>query len=355
MKIDLTKLPDRDISTVTGGTSNQQSQSTPSFWNKFSQNWVGGLGLGDKAGLLSPTIGAGKGVLSTISGMSELGQRGLKAVTPTMKSTTTGETINQPIAKIPEKYTESSNYGESTGKALEQMAEYFIPGAIGKTLMKPEQLAGIMAKGGTIADIVKAMVGEAASAGVVATAQEGELGPKTAIAATAGALSVPVGKVLEWLAPKFFSIGAHPEGKDWKAIDQNVQDAVGKYVGTKKMIVNQAKQTIKEESAKMDDLVTDPILTKGKGITREELVTEATKHAEDVGQVHQGSANTMKKYIKSFVDTGKIGDIGVQEYITPEGAWKLKQKFGKLLSTIFKTGKETDPNVAAEKQAMLQI
>lgn len=130
--------------------------------------------------LASPTIGAVKGVGSTLAGLSELGQRGIRAVTQPI----TGK--QKPIER-PEGLRSAlspKNKGEKIGFTAEQIGEFFIPGALG---LKAGKGAGLLSK----------MAAGAGTMGGVTAAQEGEIGSDALVGAGIGAAFPLAGAALK--------------------------------------------------------------------------------------------------------------------------------------------------------------
>jgi len=107
--------------------------------------------------LKNSLIGGAKGIASTISGMSSLGQKILQG--------TVGKALGQkpqPIIKLPSKYTEPSNQIQAGAKMGEQVAEFFLPA--GK-ISKLEKGRGLLTKSAI----------EGVSAGGITALQEGKV------------------------------------------------------------------------------------------------------------------------------------------------------------------------------------
>jgi len=110
------------ISSTQANQSDITHKLQPTFKERFIQN----LKVAPKQVLLEPLIGAGKGVLSSISGASQLGQKGLQTITG----------IQAPISRLPEKFTTPTTVQQFSGFVPEQIGEFFIPGAAGTKISK---------------------------------------------------------------------------------------------------------------------------------------------------------------------------------------------------------------------------
>lgn len=133
----------------------ERQEISPSFGDKFKKSFNE---------LTAPARGALKGIGSTFAGASELGQRGLRAVTQPI----TGE--QKPIER-PEVLTQAltpKNTGEKIGFGMEQVGEFFIPGAVG---LKVPSGAGIATK----------ILMEGATASGVTAFQQGKLDKTVAL------------------------------------------------------------------------------------------------------------------------------------------------------------------------------
>lgn len=135
-------------------------------------------GGGAKA-LLDPLVGAAKGVGSTVSGLSSLGERAIKGtgrlLTPkkfeeklgfAKEDQTAGQTAQEKF------FTPTSGF-QKAGFGLEQIAEFAVPGALG-------------AKAGKGAGLGARVLEGALTTGGVTAAQEGEFGKEALIGAAIG-------------------------------------------------------------------------------------------------------------------------------------------------------------------------
>ncbi|MFA5300664.1 MAG: hypothetical protein WC389_20950 [Lutibacter sp.] len=166
----------------------QQQENKPSMGENFQR------GFNE---LISPTVGALKGVASTISGMSELGQRGLRAITPNFGN-------KEPeIAKIPDKLTTPTNTGEKIGFGMEQIAEFLIPGTTSSKIASATQkattkLPSFLSKTLPMASKMATEAGLAASQTAMQKGQFDDSAKVNAIIAAAFPLVTKIGgKVLE--------------------------------------------------------------------------------------------------------------------------------------------------------------
>jgi len=136
-------------------------------------------------------IGIGKGVLSTIKGLGELGTKIGKFALDDLVKAISGEgldtadifTEGTEANRKAEEFLEAKTPGEKVGKFAEQVAEFAVPA--GKIAKATKALKGVQ----KIAPRVISSAG-------VATAQEGEVGLETAIAGGVEAVAPGVGKVI---------------------------------------------------------------------------------------------------------------------------------------------------------------
>jgi len=166
------------------------SKPKPSFGEKFKGNTVKGF-----QELISPTVGALKGAGSTLAGISELGQKGLRAITNPITSRLGVE--QKPIER-PEALKEAltpQNTGERIGFGTEQLAEFLAP--TGAVLKAEKAIKGAK----VISKLPKMIQGTAKLAGVsgieagtfagITAAQEGDINKEVGTSALIGG-AIPI-------------------------------------------------------------------------------------------------------------------------------------------------------------------
>jgi len=146
-------------------------------------------------------IGAGKGVLSTVKGISSLGEKTFGRLMGAYKG---GETSAEQL--IPSRLTEGKGLGENIGKTAEQMAEFFIPGSAS---LKAGEVAAKVVKGGKLlrgaaklgaTGLTEAVLGTGQSALQSGNLSKKELGVG-AVSLVAPAVIAGVGKAATLLRP----------------------------------------------------------------------------------------------------------------------------------------------------------
>lgn len=167
-------------------------------------------------------IGGAKGALSTMQGMSTLGQKGLGLVTEKLGAKP------QSIVSIPKSYTEPSNQTQAGGKAGEQLAEFFVPASSSSKLIKTGEAAtkalGATGKASKLINLgVRSAVGAGEFAGVTALQTGGD---KEAIkeAATTGAVFPIAGTALG------YGVDYYKTQKIAKSLGPNIDYSINKAI-----------------------------------------------------------------------------------------------------------------------------
>ncbi len=117
-------------------------------------------------------IGVGKGALSTVKGMANIGEKGFNSIDnltgqyglSQMAGLKPGETATEKI--ITKNLTESTNTAQAIGKGAEQIAEFFIPGGAAGKLGKVVKEAGVAAKLPRVGKFLGATTKAIADAGI---------------------------------------------------------------------------------------------------------------------------------------------------------------------------------------------
>lgn len=156
----------------------------------------------NRSGLSKFITGAGKGVISTIEGMSSLGEKGLQAVTrPITGVREDGKIIGKKTAAekmIPEELRTPEGKAEKAGFMTEQIAEFFVPVTKATKVKKGAALGTkIIKKGGNI-------LKEGLEIGAKSALQSGGDIKETATGTVAGLAGGTAGEFI--LAPIFKSI-----------------------------------------------------------------------------------------------------------------------------------------------------
>lgn len=168
-------------------------------------------------GLQGVGVGIAKGILSTVKGMGQLGEKIGGVILPesiTPKSVYSDEATKNTL--ISEENLKAKGTAESIGKGFEQIAEFAIPATKVSKLTKGAYLVG-------------KIVPRAITSGTVATVQEGEIGKGTGIA-VGTEIALPVaGKLLNNLLVKPLSrivkgLGAGTSGGSVQDIENILKD-----------------------------------------------------------------------------------------------------------------------------------
>ncbi|MCK9370369.1 hypothetical protein M0R04_10715 [Candidatus Dojkabacteria bacterium] len=173
---------------------NQPQSTTPTTPTKLPQTKIGEV-----------AEGAGRGIIKTLSGISSLGERGLKAVTGGIGALFTDKTfqdvkqdIKAPTSAerlIPEELR--TNKGLTglgkVGMGAEQVAEYFIPGTSALKLSKA--IKGV-STGAKLARFGVRSLAEAGITGGQAALQEGKVDEKVGSISLFGGVAPLIGKTI---------------------------------------------------------------------------------------------------------------------------------------------------------------
>lgn len=187
--------------------------------------------------------GVGKGVLSTVKGAGQLGEKIGNLVLP--KSMEIPSVYSDEATKgglLDEENLKAQGTAEKIGKFGEQVAEFAIPAGKVETLL------------GKSANMIRKIMTRAATSGTVATVQEGEVGKGTGTAVAVEALFPVVGKFVKGL---FRGTGSVVSGMG----EESIKDLV-KYSKTGKSAV----ETIKKGG--QEQILKDNVKTYIDGITK---------------------------------------------------------------------------------------
>src|SRR3990167_2878923 len=180
-----------------------------------------------ETGVSGVATGAGKGIISTLTGVSSLGERMLKgigrAVTPKPFEKALGfekEKMTAAERLVPEALRTPAGTAEKIGFAGEQIAEFFVPGGVSTKVGKALE-TGFKAKNlglfGRIAQKAVPLAGrattEAAIVGGQTAMQRGKVDTDSAVAAIVGAAFPLAGVALKPVTKGAIGLGAEILGK----------------------------------------------------------------------------------------------------------------------------------------------
>lgn len=253
--------------------------------------------------------GVSKGVLSTLSGAAELGQKGLESTFKTIlpKRAEDALQLNNPVLKNSAKHLQSQaeknlgleekslttpqNKAQTVGKFLEQAAEFLVPGSVGVKLAKIKGGAGLVA--GT-ARLGLTAFGEGASAAGVTALQTGGDGKETKQAFTIGSLipvgaklmSVPLRALVEKL-PSTLVRAAIGQGKKELLAGKDVANYVltNKRIGTAQQLISKSAGEIDLLNNNIASNLKSVSVIKNKITNKSIFENVANKLNEEGGQI----------------------------------------------------------------------
>lgn len=254
-----------------------------------------------RGGLSGFVTGAAKGVASTVSGISELGQRGLSAITGI-------KPIGGDVVKLPEKLTKPVGKAEKIGFFTEQIGEFLVPGAVaGKISKAPRAIKTAAGAGKFIKPIAKS----AAEAAAITAAQRGKVDKESAKAAAFGAAGAAISPALGKLARgRFAKVVPLTKRQKIKA-DTFKQDIAG---AVERLPLRFSRRGIQ-------DAMESRIETLTKGV---DDIIEASTSGKSVrlGDVSKNIAKELSE------DSGIAQKLG----ITPTQLKSLRGKFSKIVN-----------------------
>lgn len=292
-------------------------------------------------------VGIGKSALGTVKGMADLGVQGLEAVTGIKTGTVEGELSQQMDEWLEPKGTE-----QQVGKVIGDVGQFVLPAGALSKVGQAEKGASLGAKA---LGLGKKVVAEAATAGGIAAAQEGEIDEDSLYtAAIAGALPV-IGKIpfKEWLqkastgqvtklirpAQNAYTFGRNPAQAivDEKIVAKNFDD-----------LINKIKNKKTEIGKEMTEKIAQTASTKTFDATQaiKEVSDKFAKNVTDqtIWKNFSDKLMQLTGKFKPNMKTGELVRIGEKKLtnLTAEETWKLQQQVGKLTQWM---------GVAGEKQA----
>ncbi len=184
-------------------------------------------------GISDFTIGVGKGALSTVKGMANIGEKGLNTIDnltgqhglSQMAGLKPGETATDKI--IPENLTEATNTAQSLGKGVEQIAEFLIPGGASAKAGKLVEGASFLSKTPKLAKTLSLgtrVVGEAGLVGGQTALQQGKIDDKAKVNAIVAGLFPIAGAALGSAKPFLGKVGEKIEQSVIKPSQVDITD-----------------------------------------------------------------------------------------------------------------------------------
>lgn len=314
-------------------------------------------------------VGAAKGVASTISGASELGQRGLKLASTPLRAGL-GQMFNKntdiPISSLPEEITTPSNQMQALGFGAEQIGEFFIPGSLaakaGK-LEKAGKVGGMLSKFGTSQKLLPTIGREALGAAGITALQEGDITPNAAISGgIAGGFSA-VGKLGKTASNALFA-SAIPSTITQKGVaiaeKLGLGEAFGRDVGfqlTKKGMLQKASKKITKYSQQLDKAIIEadkarlPGLVKlgeKMGFTADDLIGPNVVEqvvAHPMLKLKFGDIKPAKQAINRVVE--EFRSVAGNKPLTLSQVQNFKKKLGSSLTKFF--AKQGDATATAKE------
>lgn len=152
------------------------------------------------------------------------------------------------------------------------------------------------------------------------------------------------GKAFNWLAPELFRMGVNPSSPDWRDVKEKAGEAVGKYMGTKEMIVNQTEDVIKKEGKALDEIL-------GKRTEQFEpinLVDKVIREAQAEKAIDRATHDTMLDIANNWVD--ELPDV-----LSAKELLEQKRLLAQKLAKTFEKGVAMDKDIAAKRQAWANL
>jgi hypothetical protein len=324
----------------------------------FSNGYKPEKGVGGVGGVL---VGAGKGALSTVKGLSSIGEKAItgigRAVTPKKYEESLGFSKKEKTSSeelIPEKMTEAVGGAEKVGKFIEQTAEFAVPGTK-------------VAKATKALPLVEKIGARALTSGGIATAQEGKIGKETGIATGAEIAFPIIGKAIspatKVVGRLFKGLGASLSGAssiELESIYKNAKTGIK----TSKQIINGGQESVLRNNAKtilngVASIKKEARSAYGRGLEvlskkdinpgklSEKLVSGLKKSGIELkllpGRKGYGAVDFSKSEIldKGIRDKAKTIISEINDMVEPDGK-KIKSMLDKIESVKF--SKSIDPN-----------
>jgi len=306
---------------------------------------VGGNGVAGNA--LNALAGFGKGVISTLTGLSSLGQRGAAAIgIPLAKGiNVNGQTIGgfrggQSSAQqlIPEEYRKPEGLPQKIGFGTEQVAEFLVPGGVGTKVGAAASKLPVLASAPKVAQkFVPLAARGAAEAGLAAgqvSAQRGTTEGSGTAAAIGGL--IPFGGAL---ASKLGSAARKVPQTAWNAILKRTPTEAAKSpnlpsLAVKTGLVGGARSLLKqaEENIQSIEVSLDEILKPAKGrVNANSVASYLDDLKESYGRI-PGEESSV-----AVIDS-IAADIRRRKSMTPAQANRLKQDIYALIKRSYGKG-----------------
>lgn len=350
------------------------------FGERFLEN-IGPKGLKE---FVDFPVGAAKGVASTISGASELGQEIFEGAGEKIL----GVKAPQEKAALPKSLTEATTPEQQFGKAVEQISEFFAPiGTVAKLpkAVEATSLASkILSRNKSALNIVNNFLGnkpnliaktikESAGVGMISALQEGDVSSGVQSGGITGAIgfgSGLVGRAAKGVS-KFVAARAIPSTITQKGKDAFTGLDIGEAVSKLSPSLTRAGLTkkITEETKKLGGQLNDILeraVNKNKtqktiddvlsGVEKEILSEKNFKKLKatpiDIPKVRETVKEVINDYKKLY--TGKAfneKDLQALKVALGDG---LESEFGKAVGATIRTKPLTEMKIRANIQTMLE-
>lgn len=218
------------------------------------------------------TIGAAKGVASTLKGAASLGEKGLNLIDKALGTDVKqrygineGETASD--ALVSDKALEGTNTAQKIGKGAEQIGEFFVPGGAATKIGRVAEGAGVLSKTprlGKLAGLAAKTLAEGATGAGIISAQQGEVNKTSAAAGAAAAASSAVLSGIGGITKNI------PKNIWRRVLNRTANDVLKKpgveegaanlgIMGTTKGMARRAQVAIQEAEMQLDELLKNSI------------------------------------------------------------------------------------------------
>ncbi len=262
---------------------------------------VMGMFLAPYQVIAETSIGAAKGIISTLSGASELGEKALKKLVPEQIMTKLGFSPNQTSAEQlgisgKDEITQPSNQLQSIGKGVEQIAEFFIPfGAEMKVTKVPTILTKV----------------------INAVGQGAEFATKTAVQTGGNLKETGISGATGLVAPPLISGGIKLAEKTLPTVGKTMASVIGLMIGKEpEHIIRAFQNPIEVATAMAKKIIPDDVrntaiigLEKLKQETQSKFSTglEDLSKTVTVGRQTTPFKNTLANGVKNIFRDLNIG------------------------------------------------
>jgi len=296
-----------------------------------------------ETGLKGVATGVGKGVISTVKGAGQLGEKIGNLVVPKqfeMPSAYSDEATKDGL--LSEENLTAQGTAEKIGKGVEQIAEFAVP-------------ASVVSKATKGANIVSKIIPRALTSGTIASIQAGDIGKETAIAAgietalpVAGAILKPATKIISGL---FRNIGSALSGVPSETLQK---------ISSNPQVANDTVKTLKEIGK--DGLLTENTKTIMNGLQqiKRESSSMFAKGIESLSKTDI-KPNIIKEEVKKAItkNKGVLSNTGFSlKNVEFSSEPKLVKNASSLINTINKTknlsGREVKKLIDLAEEAKLK-